>query len=57
MSEESAIGAKVDEETKRQIRVAAAKRDMNMSEFIRAAVLAEIEGTDEGNPSAMTTPS
>lgn len=56
MSDESALGVKMDADMKRQIRVAAAKRDMSMSEFVRTVVRAELEN-NEGNPTMMTIPS
>lgn len=45
------IGAKVDEETKRQVRIAAAKQDMTMSEYLRLALIEQLkrDGETEGN--------
>ena len=49
---EPSIGVKVDEEFKREIRIAAAKRDESMSDFVRRALRAEVDGEHEceGNP-------
>ena len=55
MSDESAIAAKVGEKKKREIRIAAAKRDMSMSEFIRTAVDDALAELDEGNPNQRQT--
>lgn len=54
---DASIGAKVDEDTKHKIRMAAAMNDMTMSEYLREAVLAQLEeDIEEGNPSqAMAT--
>jgi len=53
---DASISVKVDEDTKREIRIAAARRDMNMSEYLRLAVRNQlkIDNGDEGSRS--TTP-
>jgi antitoxin component of RelBE/YafQ-DinJ toxin-antitoxin module len=50
MADKESIGAKVDPDVKQRVRVAAAKRGMSMSEYIRQAVLDQLED-DEGNSS------
>lgn len=56
MSNDASIGAKVDKETKRKIRMAAAMNDMTMSEYLREAVLLQLEeDIDEGNSSLKMT--
>lgn len=53
---DASIGAKVDEETKHKIRLAAAMHDMTMSEYLREAVLSQLEeDIDEGNSSLKMT--
>lgn len=55
MNNDTAIGAKVDEETKRKIRIAAAMHDMTMSQYLREAVLQQLEeDEEEGNFQPMT---
>jgi hypothetical protein len=48
---DASISVKVDGDTKREIRIAAAKRDMNMSEYLRFAVSNQLksDNADEGN--------
>lgn len=46
------IGARVDEDTHRKIRVAAAERDEPMTDFIRYAVGKTLAELEEGNPKA-----
>ena len=41
------ITSKVDSETRREIRVAAAKEDMSMSEWIREAAIERLEEESE----------
>lgn len=54
MANDASIGAKVDEDTKHKIRMAAAMRDMTMSQYLRKAVLAQLEeDIDEGNSQSM----
>lgn len=54
MANEEAIGAKVDPETKKKIRVAAAMHDMTMSQYLREAVLQQLEeDEEEGNFQSM----
>lgn len=55
MSNDVAIGAKVDEDTKRKIRIAAAMHDMTMSQYLREAVIEQLEkDEEEGNFQSMT---
>ena len=46
---EEHIGARVDSETHRRLRVAAAERDEPMTDFIRHAVAKALAELDEGN--------
>ncbi|GAA3882808.1 plasmid mobilization protein [Haloarcula argentinensis] len=57
MSDKESIGAKVDPAVKQEIRIAAAKQGVSMSEYIREAVLdrLEKEKAEEGNPKHPTT--
>lgn len=53
---EEHLGARVDSETYRQVRIAAAQRDEPMTDFIRHAVADALAELDEGNVrSAPTT--
>lgn len=54
MTNDASIGAKVDEETKQKIRMAAAMHGMTMSQYLREAVLKQLdEDIDEGNSTSM----
>lgn len=54
MGNDVAIGAKVDEETKKKIRIAAAMHNMTMSEYLRKAVIQQLEeDEEEGNFQSM----
>ena len=57
MTRDNQLATRVDDETKRQFRVAAATRDMDMSELLRDIIedfLEEERGAQaEGNPTAM----
>ena len=55
MSDKESIGAKVDPDTKQEIRVTAAKQGMSMSEYIRQAVLKQLKEDQEGNPKTPAT--
>jgi len=54
---DASVSAKIDADTKREIRIAAAKRDMTMSEYVRLALVEQLkrDGEIEGNqPTAQT---
>ena len=40
---DASVSAKIDADTKREIRIAAAKRDMTMSEYVRLATTHQLE--------------